>query len=285
MAKKKALGKGLRALIPEGRADALREPGPRVVDVELDRIAPNPTQPRTTFREESMAELAASIKSQGVLQPVTLKRAANRYYVVIGERRVRAARQVGLRTIPAVVRDDVDDHGMLELALVENIQREDLPPLELAEAYRILQDEHGLTQQEIARRVGKSRETVANTMRLLGLPRLIREYLGSGEISAGHAKALLGLPSDRLRLQVARMVVQRRLSVRQAEEVVRKAARPAGKPREPAPVSADVAQMLEELQRKYATRVTLAQHRGRGKLEIHFYSEEELGRVLELLLA
>jgi ParB family chromosome partitioning protein len=285
MAKKKALGKGLRALIPEGRADALREPGPRVVEVELDRIAPNPTQPRTTFGEEGIAELAASIKSQGVLQPITLKRAENRYYVVIGERRVRAARQAGLRTIPAVVRDDVDDLGMLELALVENIQREDLPPLELAEAYRILQDEHALTQQEIARRVGKSRETVANTIRLLGLPRLIKEYLGSGEISAGHAKALLGLPSDRVRLQVARMVLQRRLSVRQTEDVVRKVGRPAGKPRKPAPVSADVAQMLDELQRKYATRVTLARHGGRGKLEIHFYSEEELSRVLELLLA
>jgi ParB family chromosome partitioning protein len=285
MAKKKALGKGLRALIPETGAVAVREAGVRVVEVALDRIRPNPTQPRVTFGEEGIAELAASIKAQGVLQPVTLKRSGDGYHVVIGERRVRAARQAGLLTIPAVVREDVDNRQMLELALVENIQREDLPALELAEAYRLLQDEHGLTQQEIAARVGKSRETVANTMRLLGLPRLVKEYLASDRISAGHAKALLGLSSDRLQLHAAGMVLQRGLSVRQTEDLVRKVGRPARKPRKPLPVSAEISQSLAELQRKYATRVTLAQHGGRGRVEIHFYSEEELSRVLELLLA
>jgi ParB family chromosome partitioning protein len=285
MAKKKALGKGLRALIPEGGAAPYREVGARVVDVALDRIRPNPTQPRMTFADEGIAELAVSIKSQGVLQPVTLTRSGDEYHVVIGERRVRAARQAGLRTIPAVIKKDIDNRQMLEFALVENIQREDLPPLELAEAYRLLQDEHGLTQQEIAARVGKSRETVANTMRLLGLPRLVKEHLASGRISAGHAKALLGLSSDRLQLHVAGLVVQRRLSVRQTEDLVRKAERPVRKPRKPVPVSAEISQSLDELQRKYATRVTLARHGGRGRVEIHFYSDEELGRVLELLLS
>ncbi len=284
MAKRKALGKGLRALIPEGRGDDVLEGGTRIVDVALDQIRPNPAQPRTTFNEEGIAELAASIKSQGVLQPVTLSRAGDTYYVVIGERRVRAARMAGLRTVPAVVRDDVDDRHMLELALVENIQREELPPLELAEAFKTLHEEHGLSQQEIAARVGKSRETVANTLRLLGLPRRIREYLALGRISAGHAKALLGLPSERRQLQAVQSVVAKRLSVRQTEMLVRKAERQPRKVRTPPSLSAELARLVDDLQRKYVTRVTLARQDGRGKVEIHFHSDEELSRLLELLL-
>ena len=284
-AKKKALGKGLRALIPEGGTDEILSAGPRVIDVDLDRIKPNPSQPRSTFSHEGIAELAASIRSQGVLQPVTLRRADGGYLVVIGERRVRAAREAGLRTIPAVVRDDVDDRRMLELALVENIQREDLPPLELAEAYRLLREDHGLSQQEIASRVGKSREAIANTLRLLGLPRRVKEYVASGTLTAGHAKALLGLSSARLQHAVARKVVERRLSVRQTEELVRKAVQPPRKTRRAEPLPAEFVRVVDELQTKYATRVTVTRQGTRGRVEIHYYSDEELSRVLELLLS
>ncbi len=285
MARRKALGKGLRALIPEGDTAAVLAARARVVEVAVDQIKPNPRQPRSTVPEEGIAELAASIESQGVLQPVTLARSGDQYFVVIGERRVRAARMAGLRTIPALIRDDIDDRRVVELALVENIQREDLLPLELAEAYRVLQEEHGLSQEQIAARVGKSRVSVANTLRLLGLPSTVQEFLTRGEITAGHAKALLGLPSGRLQLEVARMVVQKRLSVRQTEQLVRRAGRPRREIRRAAPLAAELTQLLEDLQAKYATRVTLARSGGRGKVEIHFYSDEELTRVLELLLS
>jgi ParB family chromosome partitioning protein len=285
MVRRKTLGKGLRALIPEGDTATILAARARVVEVAVDRIRPNPRQPRSTVPEEGIAELAASIKSQGVLQPVTLARSGDQYFVVIGERRVRAARMAGLRTIPAMIRDEMDDRRVVELALVENIQREDLLPLELAEAYRVLQEEHGLSQQQIAARVGKSRVSVANTLRLLALPRSIQNLLTSGQITAGHAKALLGLSSDRLQLEVARKIVQKRLSVRQTEQLVRRAGRPGRGIRRVAPLSAELAQLLEELQAKYATRVTLARSGGRGKVEIHFYSDEELSRVLELLLS
>ena len=274
----RGLGRGLGALIPRGEAG--------LQEVALDRIAPNPQQPRLRIDEASLAELAESIRQHGLLQPVVVARVegqAEGFFLVAGERRWRAARLAGLTTVPAVVKDAAP-RQRLELALVENIQREDLLPLELATAYRALIDEHGLTQEEVAQRIGKSRVTVTNTLRLLQLPRSAREALAEGRISEGHARALLSAPDERTLLSGLREVVARGLTVRQSEELVRRLAERGAERVAPPPDAVELGYLEERFRQALGTRVQIVRARRGGRLVIHFYSDEELEGLYERIV-
>ena len=212
--KRKALGKGLSALLPDPEPSAA--PVESANDVPLDQLEPNPFQPRTVFEPKQLQELAASLRETGMVQPILVRRQGGRYQIIAGERRWRAAREAGLASVPVVVRDVPDDR-LLELALVENIQRQELMPLEEAQAYQRLHDEFRLTQEEVARRVGKDRSTVANTLRLLRLPPKVRELLAAGRLDAGHARALLALDGADDQVALAAEIARRGLSVREVE--------------------------------------------------------------------
>jgi len=259
------LGRGLGALIPSS--------GSSLVELDLERISPNPQQPRTVMGEESLAELADSIREHGVIQPLIVTRTGAGYTLVAGERRWRAARLAGLRTVPALIKD-TSPQQMLELALVENIQRQDLGPLEEAAAYRQLLEEHGLTQEEVARRVGKSRSAVANSLRLLNLPPQAKEALAAGQITEGHARALLALPTLEQQMGLLASILSSGMTVREAEEAARQSSTRSRRP--PRSHDPEVAELEERLRELLRTKVEL--HRGRrgGRLVIHFYSDEEL---------
>src|SRR5512145_184906 len=229
---KQALGKGLGALIPDLTAlDAKERKSLGIHEVELDRIVPNEFQPRKVFDDEKLKELAASINEQGVIQPIIVHRIGTNYGLIAGERRWRAARLAGLKTVPALVRE-ATKRELIEQALIENIQREDLNPLEAAEAFKQLQDEYKLTQEDLARRVGKERSTITNFLRLLGLPKEIKQHLATGSLSMGHAKALLSLDRLRDQLQAANQIVKKSLSVREAEALAARLKRPAKEKKE-----------------------------------------------------
>jgi len=278
---KQALGKGLGALIPDlsGLDDKERK-ALGIHELELDKIIPNEYQPRKVFNDEKLRELAASIKEQGVIQPVIVHRAGSNYQLIAGERRWRAARLAGLKTVPALVRD-ATKREQLEMALIENIQREDLNPLEAAEAYKRLQDEFKLTQEDLAKRVGKERSTVANFLRILHLPREVKTELNAGTLSMGHAKALISLERSRDQIQLAAMIVKKGLSVREAEAFAAKVKNPqkakkGGK-------SHELKSLEEKLGRSLGTKVSIAAKAKGGRIVIEYYSAEELDRILEKL--
>lgn len=273
MAKERGLGRGLSALIPTGNSNAL-------VEIDLDCISPNPRQPRTVMREDALAELADSIREHGVLQPLIVTRAGNGYTLVAGERRWRAAKLAGLRSVPALVKDTTP-HQMLELALVENIQRQDLGPLEEAAAYRQLLEEHGLTQEEIAQRVGKSRSAVANSLRLLNLPPEAKAALEEGRITEGHARALLSLPTVEQQLRLLESMLSGAITVRQAEEAARRDSNKTRKLEASRPI--EITEMENRLREALRTKVELRRGRKGGRLVIHFYSDEELEGIFQLL--
>jgi ParB family chromosome partitioning protein len=269
------LGRGLSSLIP----GAAQEGG--LVEVPVSAIAPNPRQPRTEFPEESLAALARSIREVGVLQPVVVRRRDGGYELVAGERRVRAARLAGLATIPAIVRE-TDDTEALREALIENLHREDLAPLELAAAFQELLEELGVTQEVLAERLGFSRAHIANTIRLLTLPPDVQRLLAEGKITAGHARALLGLPDDQARSLVALRVAAEGLSVRQVEELVRSytehpAVAKKAQRREPDPSMQEVEEILSE---QLATRVKVTMGKRKGRIVIEFSSREDLDRIV-----
>jgi ParB family chromosome partitioning protein len=231
--------------------------------------------------EARIEELARSIKSNGVIQPIVVRKADDGYEIIAGERRWRASQRAGLLKVPVVVRDVPDDR-LLAVALIENIQREDLNPIEEAQAYRRLVDSYGLTQDQIAESVGKDRSSVANTMRLLKLPREIRENLSAGSLSMGHARALLALPDENAQLRISREVVSRNLSVRETEAIVKKGAEPA-KPREEAPKDVHTRAAEEKLRFSLGTRVRIVRKGKGGRIEIDFQNEDELQRLYEQL--
>ncbi|HID89444.1 MAG TPA: ParB/RepB/Spo0J family partition protein [Anaerolineae bacterium] len=273
--RRRGLGKGLEALIPVG--DEKAEP-PGILEVPVTAIRPNPHQPRARIRDQDLVELAASIEAHGVIQPLIVAREGGGYRLIAGERRWRAARMAGLPTVPVIVRD-VAPHEMLEMALVENLQREDLNPLEEALAYQQLIEEFGLTHEEVARRVGKSRTAVTNTLRLLKAARPIQEALLAGKISEGHARALLALEREEAQAAALKAVLKKGLNVRQTEELVRRLAhaeprRPAAPPRPPE-LEAVEARLREVL----GTRVRLSPGKKGGRLTIYYYSEEELESI------
>jgi ParB family chromosome partitioning protein len=280
-----ALGKGLSALIPE-----VPEPvrsGP--IEVDIDLLAPNAHQPRLTMDDGRLEELAASIKANGIIQPILVRRTGNTYRIIAGERRWRAAQKAGLQRVPVVVRDVAEgDKQLLELALIENLQREGLNPIDEALAYQRLADEFSLTQEQIAAAVGKDRSSVANFMRLLKLPEEVRADLASGTLSTGHARALLALPDAAAQRHGAREVVARRLSVRETEALVKKLttvkARSSSQATPSAP-SSDVHTRAAEDRMRFAlgTKVRIIRRGSAGRIEIDFGSEHELNRIFEVL--
>ena len=281
---KRALGRGLSALIPQAGAVPLSgDPGPGVLRVPLERIARDAKQPRKAFDAQALRALADSIKAQGVIQPVLLRRDGAGYQLIAGERRWRAAQIAGLHEIPAILREVTEAEGFA-LALVENLQRTDLNPMEEAEGYQRLVDEFGLTQEEVSGRVGKERSTVANALRLLGLPQAVKDLLRSGALSMGHARALLGA-SEAERVGLASRVATAGLSVRDTEKLVRARRQRAPRPGRVRKVSASAAArtLVEELQRVLGTKVHLEDRGGRGTLGIDFFSYEDLERIVRLL--
>jgi ParB family chromosome partitioning protein len=286
--KRKALGKGLSSLIPSGPVSVPRPeaPPPSELRIEVSRIRPNPRQPRQAFDDASLDELARSIKTSGLLQPIVVRPLeAGRYELIAGERRWRAAQRAGIHLIPAVVRN-VPDERLLELALIENLQREELNPIEEAEAYRILVDDLGLTQHELADRVGKQRATVANALRLLGLPPKVQDLVRARQLSMGHARALLALDDAAAIVALAQRTVAEGLSVREVEA---RAKRPdpragAGPARPAKPLDPNVAAAEQALQRALSTRVRIVGTGSSGRIEIRYHSSDELDGVYKLLI-
>jgi ParB family chromosome partitioning protein len=279
--KRRALGRGLSALIPDPEGEERREPS-AAAEVALSELEPNPYQPRLTIDPEKLAELAASIRASGIVQPILVRRRGERYQIIAGERRWRAAEAAGLASVPVSVRD-VKDEQLLELALVENVQREELSPLEEAQAFQRLQGELGLSQEEIARRVGRDRTTVANTVRLLKLPRELRELLAQGRLDAGHARALLALERAEDQLALGREAARKGLSVREVERRVALLRAPRGGQRA-ARKEPNTAAAEERLRRALGTRVLIARRGKGGAIRVLFKSEAELQRLFELLL-
>jgi ParB family chromosome partitioning protein len=275
---RKALGKGLEALFPGPAAPPL----PPELGVAVADIVPNAEQPRRHFDDQALDSLVDSIRRHGLLQPLVVRRVAGRYELIAGERRLRAAARAGLERVPVVVRE-ARPGERLELALIENLQRENLAPLEEAEAYRRLMNEYGLTQEEIAERVGKSRPTITNALRLLGLPDAVKAQLASGELSAGHARTVLALPGAAAQERFAREIASRGLSKHEAERLA--ATRRSRPTRAVARSAGDLhlRALAEELTRAWGTRVRITRQGRGGSVEIEFYSDAELDRVLDRL--
>jgi ParB family transcriptional regulator, chromosome partitioning protein len=282
MARKSGLGRGLDALIPQGEENLVSG---AVTEVPIDHIEPNPRQPRTRPVEEALVELAESIREHGVIQPVILSpgRKSNAYYLVAGERRWKAAKLAGLTTVPAIIREVTEQQRLL-WALIENIQRADLNPMEAAEAYRQLGEDFGLTHEEIAQRVGKNRATVSNTLRLLGLPLVAKAAITKGVITEGHARALLSLQSEDAQIALLQIILTENLSVRQAEALAQKYKGEKPPPKEPKAVAPELVALEEQLQDALGTRVRLSRNRKGGSITIHFYSDEELNALMDRLL-
>jgi ParB family transcriptional regulator, chromosome partitioning protein len=284
MARRMGLGKGLDALIPGGESSRV-EAG--IESITIEKIAMNPRQPRTTLNPDDLAELAESIKEHGILQPLIVSKDAqpDHFTLVAGERRLRAAMLAGLQTVPAIVRQ-VTDQEQLELALIENVQRTDLAPLETAEAYKQLNEEFGLSHEEIAQQVGKSRTSVTNTLRLLKLPLPVRTALAEGQITEGHARALLALASVQAQNAALQTVLRESLSVRQTEELVQRLSgdRAISLPRNENARQPEIIAIEERLRNHLGTRVNLLHGKKSGRLVIHYYSEEELNSIIAQIL-
>ncbi len=286
MAQRTGLGKGLDALIPSGsgKTSPLVSTGSGgVQQVSVDAIQRNPRQPRVHFREDELVELAASIREHGVIQPlIAIPKPDGKFILIAGERRWQAAQKAGLRTVPVIARQ-ANNQEMLEVALIENVQREDLNALEEAEAYRQLVEEFGLSHEAVAKRVGKSRVAVTNTLRLLGLADVVKQALVDGKITEGHARALLALSTQKAQASALQTIINLSLSVRQAEELVRKlAGQKPVKAKKPIK-NADVHDVEKRLQRSLGTKVALKHGKKGGTVTIYYYSDEELDALLEKL--
>lgn len=287
MARRPGLGKGLEALIP-GNESVKEEKAPAshqgIKQIPVDQIQPNPQQPRVNMDLEALEELAASIREHGILQPLIINEIEkNKYTLIAGERRWRAARIAGLTLVPVIERN-VTEQSQLELALIENLQRTDLTPLEMAEAYKTLSEEFSLTHEQIAEQVGKSRTSVTNTLRLLNLPDQIQNSLAEGLITEGHARALLGLPNQNAQLAVLSTILNLELNVRQTENLVKKY-RGEKPPSIPKPAPPPELQDLENrLRNFFGTKVKLNGAKNNGRLVVYYYSEEELNDILDKIL-
>jgi ParB family chromosome partitioning protein len=294
---KKGLGKGLNALIRTPQSVAVKssgapeqdaDTGERVLRVALDQVVPSPLQPRKRFHEENLDELVVSIKEHGVIQPLIVRDVDGKYELIAGERRWRASTRLGLDEVPVILRD-ASDRDVLEMALIENLQREDLDPLEEAEAFQRLANDFGLKQEEIAQRVGKNRATVSNSIRLLDLDKEVQTLVSRRMLSSGHAKAILGIKTKAEQRLLADMVVRKKLNVRDTEKLVseqingKTTTRKSKKAKMTPQAEAYLRQIQDELRSRFATNVAIQHSDKRGKIEIEYYGNEDLGRVLELM--
>lgn len=270
---KSALGKGLEALLPEK--------GDEVIKLEIAKIVPNVHQPRKVFRDEALQELARSIKEKGVLQPIIVSRAGDgTFRLIAGERRWRASQLAGLKKIPALVKD-VSSQDSIEIALIENIQREELNPIETAEAFDRLMKEFSLTQETLSERVGKERATIANYVRLLKLPDEIKAYVNAGSITMGHAKALLSIEAKHKQIEAAKIIINLGMSVRAAEALCKKIAHPPAKPKKAGRMP-EVVELEHKLVRALGTKVKIHHKGKKGSVEIEYYSLDELDRLIDI---
>ncbi|MBU5301820.1 ParB/RepB/Spo0J family partition protein [Clostridium sporogenes] len=280
MNKKSALGKGLGALIPEKS----QENKDSINTISINLIKPNNEQPRKNFDEEKIGYLAQSIKEHGIIQPLVLKKEGNLYTIVAGERRWRAAKLVGIKKIPAVVMD-LDDRSVLEISLIENIQRQDLNCIEEAQAYKNLIEEFKITQDILSIRIGKSRAAIANCMRLLALDKRVQQYLIDGVITEGHGRALLALKENELQYKLSQTIIDENLSVRETERIIKNIYKEKKnnnniKDNEISPYYKDIKSKLESL---FDTKINLQNNKNKGKIEIEYYSEDDLQRILDIL--
>ncbi|MFH1594675.1 MAG: ParB/RepB/Spo0J family partition protein [Candidatus Omnitrophota bacterium] len=275
----KRLGKGLGALIPEQPIVAEKSAG-NIDNIDVKLIKPNKSQPRKKFDNEKLGELKDSIREKGIIQPIIVRPVEDGYELIAGERRLRAIKELGYEKIPAIIKE-VSDADSLELALIENIQREGLNPVEEANAYKELVERFNFSQDEISKAVGKDKSTISNTLRLLTLPALIQDYISQNLISLGHAKAVLALPTERARIRFVKRIMRKNLSVRQTEELIRQRL---NKPiRKQVPQEEHLARIEEELQHHLGTRVKVIHGKKRGRVEIFYYSNEDLDRILDLI--
>jgi ParB family chromosome partitioning protein len=277
--KKKGLGKGLGALIPD--ADLLGRTSDQFFYCGIEEITPNPYQPRQNVRDKAFQELVQSIRERGVLQPLLVRSAEEGYQLIAGERRWRAAQMAGLQRVPVVIKESAEPESF-ELALIENIQRKDLNPIEEGEAYRRLQQEFSLSQEDIAKKIGKDRSTVANLIRLLKLPEKVRNDLVEGVLSMGHARTLLALPDSAAQLRARNTIVKRGLSVRDTEKLIQSLLKKKNKHTVVVAPDSHMRSILDQLIRHFGTKVTVSRRGKRGKIEIEFYSDEDLQRILDL---
>lgn len=283
--KRKALGRGLGALLPSAPASSSEK---SLLDLPLDQIVPNKHQPRSVFDPDKLKELAQSIRSNGVVQPIIVRKTGNQYQLIAGERRWRAAREAGLKTIPAVLKD-VSEYKTLELALIENIQRADLNPIEEATAYSSLIEDFQLTQEEVAQRVGKDRSSIANYIRLLKLPDEVKERIQKAELTMGHARALSSLDRPQDQLELAGRIVSGQLNVRQVEDLIRRWKSEGKKAKathhEPSPRDPNVRAAETRLQEHFGTKVSIHQtEAGKGRIEVHFENVDDLIRIYDLIV-
>ena len=280
--KQKGLGRGLGALIDDFSASGVSD---SITSLPLQKVEPNPRQPRRVFDEEELQALADSIAEHGIVQPLAVRDEGNGYYMIIaGERRWRAARLAGLDEVPVVVLE-ADDRTVMELALVENLQRQDLNPMEEAEGYRVLMEEYGLTQEQTAERVGKSRPAVANALRLLALPDEVRELVESGALSAGHARAILSLSSEKLQKAAAQKILALRLSVRQAEAMCKRMSAETKSKKPKSVLTVDyVGECEKALTKQLSRKVRIVNGKRKGRFELEFYGQDDLQRLYDALL-
>ena len=281
MAKNKGLGRGLDALLDE--IDAPEEARENRLEVNLYDIDTNPNQPRKTFDPEKLAELAASIKRHGIVQPILVKKNGSRYTIVAGERRYRAARQAGLMKVPVTL-TDIDEDTVMEISLVENIQRENLNPIEEAAAIKLLMQQHDLTQEEVSERVGKSRPAIANALRLLTLTKSVQKLIKDGRLSAGHGKMLAGVGDPRIQMELAEKCVEGDWSVRRLEDEIRFSEMPKRKRKEKPEPTPEFRSAMHRMRAELGTKVSVQGDEERGKLIIHYYSRDDLDRIYRTIV-
>lgn len=281
---KKGLGKGLEALISS--TNALEEAKNSVLEVKINEIDPNSQQPRKIFDQERLEALSESIKEHGVVQPIIVKTEGSRYIIVAGERRWRAAKLAGLKTVPVVIKD-ITSREVMEIALIENLQREDLNPIEEAEAYHKLIEEYSLTQEEVAKVVGKSRAAIANSVRLLNLSSEIKEMISDGRLTSGHARTLITITDQEKQNNLASQIIEKGLNVRDTEKLASLEEK-SGKKKQKKPtinkVTAEMYSLEEKLRSVYGTKVNLLRGKEKGKITIEYYSNEEFDRIIDMLL-
>ena len=278
MINKRGLGKGLGALIPENEEKIQNA----IIELKITDVEPNENQPRKAFDDQALTDLSESIKEHGVVQPIIVRQVGSGYQIIAGERRWRASRLAEKKTIPAIVKD-CSNLEVMELALIENLQREDLNSIEEALAYKSLTEEYNMTQDEIAKQIGKSRPAIANSLRLLQLPQNIKSMIAEGKISQGHARALLAIDGEKKQLEMAEKIISQQLNVRQIEKLAQETKHKEKTDTPPDRYQLEINQLEEKLKASLGTKVTIQHKRNRGRIEIEYYSNEELDRIVDLL--